>query len=279
MNSDKIKNIGLIQISACISETCTYPIDYIKTLVQVNKKSPFTSFFIKSIKNNKLQLYTGLKPALLRHIIYTASRISIYENLRENKYLFKNINTNNFAYKFMIGGLSGGISQLIASPCDLLKVRYITNNKNNIQLSIYNTTLDIIKNNGVLGLWKGSTPNIARAILVNFGELATYDTSKQFIKKNTRLSDSILLHFCSSICSGFVAALCCTPADVIKSRLMKTNSEYNGIINCISKTVQNEGLFALYKGFCPIWLRLAPWQVIFWTSYEQLRKLQGIKSF
>ena len=60
---------------------------------------------------------------------------------------------------------------------------------------------------------------------------------------------------------------------------MKTNSEYTGIINCISKTVQNEGFFALYKGFCPIWLRLAPWQVIFWTSYEQLRKLQGVKSF
>lgn len=279
MNSDKIKNIGLIQISACISETCTYPIDYIKTLVQVNKSGYFSNFFIKSIKNNKLQLYTGLKPALLRHTIYTASRISIYENLRENKFLSKNTNPNNFAYKFMIGGFSGGISQLIASPCDLLKIRYITNNKNNIQLSIYNTTCSIINKNGVLGLWKGSTPNIVRAILVNFGELATYDTSKKFIIKKTRLPDSTFIHFCSSISSGFVAALCCTPADVIKSRLMKTNSEYTGIINCISKTVQNEGLFALYKGFCPIWLRLAPWQVIFWTSYEQLRKLQGIKSF
>ena len=30
---------------------------------------------------------------------------------------------------------------------------------------------------------------------------------------------------------------------------------------------------ALYKGFMPVWLRLAPWQIIFWTSYEQLRKL------
>lgn len=54
MNSDKVKNIGLIQISACISETSTYPIDYIKTLIQVSKKGSFTSFFIKSIKNNKL---------------------------------------------------------------------------------------------------------------------------------------------------------------------------------------------------------------------------------
>lgn len=158
---------------------------------------------------------------MLRHTIYTVSRISIYENLRANKYLYKNINSNNFAYKFIIGGFVGGISQLIDCPYDLLKVRYITNNKNNIQLSIYNTIYSIIKK---------------------------------------------MVYYVA-------------PIDVIKSRVMKTNSEYTGIINCISKTVQNEGLFNLYKGFCPIWLRLEPRQVIFWTSYEQLRKLQGIKSF
>ena len=279
MNSDKIKNIGLIQISACISETCTYPIDYIKTLLQINKTGKFSTYFIKSIKTNKFQIYTGLKPALIRHSIYTASRVNLYEILRENKYLQKNINSNNFSYKFLIGGLSGGISQFIASPFDLLKIRYITNSKNNIHLSIYKTIQSIIKKNGFIGLWKGATPNIARAILVNLGELATYDHSKKFIKNKTGLSDGPLIHFSSSICSGFAAAICCTPADVIKSRLMKTNSEYKGIIDCFTKTIKNEGLLALYKGFMPVWLRLAPWQIIFWTSYEQLRKLNGKMGF
>ena len=87
MNQDKIKNIGLIQISACISETCTYPIDYIKTLLQINKTGKFSTYFLKSIKTNKFQIYTGLKPALIRHSIYTASRVNLYETLRENKYL------------------------------------------------------------------------------------------------------------------------------------------------------------------------------------------------
>ena len=72
----------------------------------------------------------------------------------------------------------GGISQFIASPFDLLKVRYITNTKNNIHLSLYETSISIIKKNGIRGLWTGATPNIARAILVNLGELATYDHSK-----------------------------------------------------------------------------------------------------
>ncbi len=275
MNSDKIKNIGLIQISACISETCTYPIDYIKTLIQINKTGKFTSYFLKSIKTNKFQIYTGLKPALMRHSIYTASRVNLYETLRGNKYLQKNTNPDNFLYKFVIGGVSGGISQLIASPFDLLKIRYITNNKNNIHLSMYKTIQSIIEKNGFMGLWKGATPNISRAILVNFGELATYDHSKKIIKKNTGLQDGPIVHFSSSICSGFAAAVCCTPADVIKSRLMKTDTEYKGLIDCFTKTVKNESPLALYKGFLSVWLRLAPWQIIFWTSYEQLRKLNG----
>jgi len=279
MNSDKIKNIGLIQISACISETCTYPIDYIKTLLQINKTGKFTTYFMKSIKTNKLQIYTGLKPALMRHSIYTACRVNLYETLRENKFLKKNIKSDNFLYKFTIGGISGGVSQLIASPFDLLKIRYITNSKNNIQLSIYKTIQSIIQTNGFIGLWKGATPNIARAVLVNLGELATYDYAKNFIKKKTQLHDGPLIHFCSSICSGFAAAICCTPADVIKSRLMKTNSEYNGIIDCFSKTVKNEGGVALYKGFTAVWLRLAPWQIIFWLSYEKMRKLNGDNEF
>ena len=279
MNENKIKNIGLIQISACISETCTYPIDYIKTLVQINKTGKFSTYLYKSIKTNKLQIYTGLKPALIRHCIYSASRVNLYENLRENKYLKKNTNPNNFAYKFIVGGFSGGISQFIASPFDLLKIRYITNSKNNIKLSIYKTIESIIQTNGFIGLWKGATPNIARAILVNFGELATYEYAKKFIKKKTQLHDGPLVHFSSSICSGFAGALCCTPADVIKSRLMKSKSEYNGIIDCLTKTVKNEGPFALYKGFTAVWLRLAPWQIIFWLSYEKLRKLNGTEAF
>lgn len=276
-NDSNIKNIGLIQISACVSETCTYPIDYIKTLLQINKSGKFSTYFVKSLKNSKLQFYTGLKPALMRHCIYTASRVSLYEYLRNNNTLDKT--KNNYTYKFLIGGLSGGISQFIASPFDLLKIRYITNIKKNQNTSICGTVNSIVKKNGIFGLWKGATPNISRAILVNFGELATYDFAKKKIKKTTGLKEGSILHFFSSIFSGFAGAICCTPADVIKSRLMKTDSPYNGVYDCLKKTVHNEGVCALYKGFIPIWLRLAPWQIIFWTTYEHLRTLNNISNF
>lgn len=118
----------------------------------------------------------------------------------------------------LIGGTAGAVSQFIASPFDLLKVQYITGGSAN--RSLISTAREIVNKNGMLGLWKGVTPNVSRAILVNLGELSTYDHAKQFIKRKLNMAEGTPLHVLSSTCSGFVAAICCTPADVVKSRLM-----------------------------------------------------------
>ena len=277
--NQKYKRMFLIQLSACTAETVTYPIDYIKTLIQVNQNRVLFSEIANNILHtkNKLQVYNGLKPALLRHSIYSMLRISFYENLRDT--VKTEDNKLNIINKFLIGGLSGGLAQFIASPCDLLKIRYITTLETKKTISISKTIRHIYNENGIRGLWKGVTPNVSRAVLVNFGELATYDQSKQFIKKHLYLEDNTPLHIMSSICSGFVASVCCTPADVIKSRIMQTNNPYNGITDCIIQTINKEGVITLYKGFFPIWFRLAPWQLIFWVSYEKLRILSGLESF
>ena len=268
---NKYQKLLLIQTSACFAETFTYPIDYIKTLMQVNKSK---IKFFSLLKQNRFDIYNGLKPALLRHCIYTTLRISIYEELKKTQSTTDDLHLST---KMLFGGISGAIGQFIASPFDLLKVQYITNNNNN--KTIISNIRHIIKKNGIIGLWKGVTPNVSRALLVNLGELATYDHSKKILKKYFEFKEGTYLHIISSICSGFTAALCCTPADVIKSRLMQKNSKYTGVVDCIKTTIHQEGPFALYKGFLPIWLRLAPWQLSFWVSYEKLRYFSGLEEF
>jgi len=263
------QNIFCIQLSACIAETITFPIDFIKTTMQINQKKNNLHSIQNIIVKNKLNIYNGLKPSLLRHCSYSMLRIKIYEELNSNK---------NYHNKYFIAGFSGGFAQLVSSPFDLLKIKYITNNNHN-QKSLFQTSKQIYQNNGIKGLWKGVTPNVSRAILVNLGELSTYDNTKQYLKKNHHFNEGLLLHTSSSICSGFVSSLLCTPADVIKSRMMQQNSPYQNIFHCLSSTIKNEGFTSFYKGFIPIWMRLGPWQIIFWTSYEQLRYISGLKSF
>lgn len=258
---DYFKNILCVQFSALIAETITYPLDYVKTQMQLNTSRKSV---VKNIKYN--QIYNGLTPALKRHMTYTTMRINIYDNIRNNQFV-----ENNILNKIIIGGTAGGVSQFFASPFDLLKIRFMTGNKT--------TLTNIIKKEGVFKLWRGSSANVSRAILVNLGELSTYDLVKNYIKTSFNTQDNTGLHIISSLFSGFAATLCCTPADVIKSRLMTNNSEYSGPVDCIKKTISKEGVLAMYKGFIPIYMRLAPWQILFWSSYEKFRFYSGLEPF
>ncbi len=54
---------------------------------------------------------------------------------------------------------------------------------------------------------------------------------------------------------------------------------YKGSLDCLFKTIENEGFFALYKGFLPVWIRMAPWSLTFWMSFEQIRHMLGATGF
>lgn len=51
-----------------------------------------------------------------------------------------------------------------------------------------------------------------------------------------------------------------------------TTRIYSGSFDCAVQTVRNEGPRALYKGFIPTWVRMGPWNIIFFITYEQLKQ-------
>ena len=90
----------------------------------------------------------------------------------------------------------------------------------------------------------------------------------------------------SSAVAGLVAATMGAPADVIKTRIMNQPTDaqgrgtlYKGTLDCLRTTIENEGAAALYKGWLPTWMRMAPWSLAFFLSFEQLRKVTGQESF
>lgn len=54
---------------------------------------------------------------------------------------------------------------------------------------------------------------------------------------------------------------------------------YKGSLDCFKKTVEAEGYMGLYKGFVPHWMRLGPWALTFWITFEQLRSILGGAAF
>ena len=68
--------------------------------------------------------------------------------------------------------------------------------------------------------------------------------------------------------AGFVATIIASPADVMKTRLMSSPDKYTGIINCMTRTMKEEGPLAFYKGFVPNFTRLSVWSIITFVAME-----------
>ena len=85
---------------------------------------------------------------------------------------------------------------------------------------------------------------------------------------------------------SLVSATMGTPADVVKARMMNQPTDaqgrgllYKNSIECFLTTLKKEGFFGLYKGFVPCWLRMAPWSLTFWISFEKIRIFSGARSW
>jgi len=296
---DIAKKFCLTGAASMLAEGATFPIDITKTRLQLQGQADFTgsrmgfgAMFANIAKTEGVAgLYAGVTPAVARHIPYTGFRAIGYEYIRAFFCGDKPKDQAPLLAKMAAGMTAGGIGQAIAVPCDLIKVRMQGDGRlvaaGKLDKPRYTGLFDAFTKikaaEGMGGFYMGCTPAIQRAALVNLGELTTYDSAKKAIVVYT--GDNLLCHLCSAICSGFVASLCSTPADVAKSRIMAQTAlpdgtmPYNGTFDCWRKVVANEGPLALYKGFMPGWLRLGPWQLVFWCSYEQLRLLSGLGGF
>jgi len=288
--------------AASVAEGATYPLDLTKTRLQIQgevgtegKKLKYRGMFRTALgivkEEGLFHLWRGMTPALYRHAIYTGFRMSAYEEIRNR--LSKNDKNGFSLWKKVIAGmLAGGIGQFMASPTDLIKTQIQMEGRRRLlgeparvhgMMDAFNK---IVAQAGVTGLWRGCWPNVQRAALVNLGDLSTYDSVKEAILLHTSLEDNSTTHCLSSACAGLVGAIMGTPADVVKARVMNqpTDSRGRGIVyrnsfDCLMMTIRGEGFLALYKGFLPCWLRMAPWSLTFWLSFEQIRKFAGVTAW
>ena len=274
-----MKELTLIPIASLLAETITHPVDFVKTQKQyLQTDVSILKLCKQTYQHNGLRgFYPSIVPAVMRHWVYTTTRVGLYEHLRSKD--------SNMFNKMYSGVLAGGIAQAIASPTDLIKIKLQTQvlqqAKRAKQIkhirpnSMYSIIKQIYTTQGLKGFYYGWQPNVMRAMMVNLGELVAYDNGKQFLLHY--MEDNVYCHGLASIHSGFWSTLMSTPADVIKTRLM-ADSKYT-MIQCSKNIIKKEGVLSLWKGFIPNWFRLAPWQFVFWITYEQLRKMNHLDSF
>ena len=81
------------------------------------------------------------------------------------------------------------------------------------------------------------------------------------------------LHFLCGLLAAVSAVSIGCPFDVVKTRMQSKNVQYNGVIDCIARTLRFDGPSAFYKGVVPMFLRNASWNITMFITLEQIKKV------
>eukprot|EP00698_Gefionella_okellyi_P014129 TRINITY_DN3906_c0_g1_i2.p1 TRINITY_DN3906_c0_g1~~TRINITY_DN3906_c0_g1_i2.p1 ORF type:complete len:243 (+),score=30.75 TRINITY_DN3906_c0_g1_i2:292-1020(+) len=229
-----------------------------------------------------LALFTlGLAPSMLRELTYSSVRMGLYEPVRNR--LEPNTKVTTLGTKIVAGLFSGALGSAFVNPTDVVKVRMQAHSTSNgtpvLYRNVYDAFVTIARTEGIRrGLYMGTAPTVVRAACLTSGQLASYDQSKHWLLKTGILNEGYPLHLTSSIISSLVACTVANPMDVVKTRMMNDRArQYNGMMDCITKTLRNEGPAAFLKGWLPSYLRLGPHFLLSLPLFEQLRHLFGLQ--
>ncbi|KAK7873949.1 hypothetical protein R5R35_012959 [Gryllus longicercus] len=276
-------------LASCTAEFGTFPIDTTKTRLQIQgqiidskhaelKYRGMTDALLQISKQEGVKaLYSGIWPAVLRQATYGTIKFGTYYSLK--RIASQGREKEDVAVNVCCAVVAGMVSSAIANPTDVLKVRMQVLGHRSHR-GLVSCFLDVYQQEGVGGLWRGVGPTAQRAAVIAAVELPVYDFCKQYLMGT--FGDHISNHFISSFIASLGSAIASTPIDVIRTRLMNqrklkqvgsSNHIYSGSMDCLVRTVRNEGFFALYKGFVPTWVRMGPWNIIFFITYEQLKQL------
>lgn len=204
------------------------PID--ESCVKVIKYKGLTQSIQKIYLEEGLQsLWKGIFAGLQRQVLFAGLRIGLYPIIRDTL-LGKSDPT--LMKRVLSGMLTGAIGIILASPCDVVKVRLQAQGVNHIDvLSKYQGSIDAYKKisrlEGFKSFYAGLTPNIIRCSLMNSSELASYDQMKNYIaRKYSICPSSKKIHILCATVASFIAVIISSPVDVIKTRLMNVKKYF-----------------------------------------------------
>ncbi|XP_049626089.1 mitochondrial brown fat uncoupling protein 1 [Suncus etruscus] len=279
----KIASAG---VSACLADIITFPLDTAKVRLQVQGERPnapgvkykgvLGTIATVAKTEGPLKLYGGLPAGIQRQISFASLRIGLYDTVQE--YFNAHRQTPaTLANKISAGLMTGCVTVFIGQPTEVAKVRMQAQSSLHWLKPRYSGTYNayyvIVRTEGFLGLWKGTSLNLTRNVIINCTELVVYDMLKEALVKNNVLADDVPCHLLSALTAGFCTTALASPVDVVKTRFINSPpGYYPHVHNCALNMLQKEGLRAFFKGFVPSFLRLGSWTVIMHVTFEQLKK-------
>nr|Q6DE75.1 RecName: Full=Mitochondrial glycine transporter; AltName: Full=Solute carrier family 25 member 38 [Xenopus laevis]AAH77266.1 MGC80014 protein [synthetic construct] len=176
---------------------------------------------------------------------------------------------------FVCGSLSGTCSTLLFQPLDLVKTRIqahqLSASAAGSRPRMLNLLIKVVRNENILGLWKGVSPSFLRCIPGVGLYFSTLYTLKHhfFSERDPKPLESVML----GAGSRTVAAVCMLPFTVVKTRYESGKYGYNSVYGALKAIYKTEGPRGLFSGLTATLMRDAPFSGIYLMFYTRAKKL------
>ena len=173
---------------------------------------------------------------------------------------------------------------------------------------MFRTAFGIAKEEGMLKLWQGISPSLARHVIYSGVRLTVYEKMREEVVKNStrkvstngeiqaeaRTQMSLYHRIICGLASGAIGQFCASPADLVKVRMQMQGREQlksmaskneNVVIKSSSMTqiffdvIKKGGMLSLWKGCVPNVQRAALVNLGDLTAYDQAKSYLVVKGF
>ena len=138
--------------------------------------------------------------------------------------------------------------------------------------SLLHTARCIVRQQGLLRLYRGVTAVVIGAIPSHAVNYATYEWAKHHLG-----GDQPGHHVLANAMAGSLATMAhdavITPLDVVKQRLQVVDSRYSGVLQCVRSIVRDEGMGAFYASYPTTVLMNVPFMAVHFAGYESFKLL------
>ncbi|KAM9994823.1 hypothetical protein ACTFIY_001006 [Dictyostelium cf. discoideum] len=273
---------GTVAGAACLFTG--HPFDTIRVRLQTsNTPIGIMECFRNTIKYEGFSgLYKGVTSPLFGMMFETAVLFAGYGQMKV--LLQKDENTPLTVGQCAIaGGFAGVGASVVLTPVELVKCRLQVQTTGPQK---YKGSLDclvqILKEGGIRGAYRGFTPTIAREFVGNMAFFSTYETCKRYFKnKENKSNDDDELNLPALIISGGLGGMAywtvLYPVDVAKSKIQISEGAgpSPSIVKVLKEIYSKEGVKGLFRGYTPTIIRSFPANAAMFSVYELVIKLLG----
>merc|ERR1719265_1184296 len=193
-----------------------------------------------------------------------------------------------FLQDFAIGGVSGAIAKTCTAPIERIKLIIQTQDANpkiqSGEVQRYTGIVDCFNRvkaeQGVGAFWRGNFTNVLRYFPTQAFNFAFKDTIKMMFPKYSSKTDFGKFFMVNMASGGLAGAgsLCIVyPLDFARTRLASDvgtgKRDFNGLVDCLKKTAQRQGVGAIYGGFGVSVAGIIPYRGVYFGLNDSLKAM------